>query len=394
MEIFSPSAAKRQKPATMLRRIWKKVKGSHPVDENSSQRRRRRTAVKDQTTDPSVPEEQRGDDDDSVASGVSSSSSSEGLYSIDEMIAVPTRRQNEANSPLSSSAPHVDLKFLARTHFPEFDLESLTDGESTETSDDEVMVQKREERYRTKEDQDVAVFMEIAKRMNIKSLLHLLQGHVRTQNLPPGYIREYNQAFSDKKSKVQTSLEEDEGDIQKKPLAKKKLFRWAELRDEKVRTVIHEVESLKDHKDLWWPQEDMQAIRLELIDVVQFFRKRRPKYIRAVEIVAQHTEDQYVIEEQMKRLTEDSFPRGLETHIVKMLSDHRRSTILAVLDEQKECRTCNDNAETTVHCLREQSLAYSRMSVNFAASMAKCDEIDALKANMSRWYPSPQSATI
>lgn len=389
METGPKRDSKPQEQNEMLTRLWKKVKGSHPVDV-ASRRQRRGKCVKD-TSGQSQPEEEQQNDDGS--SGSDSDSSSEGYYSLDEMITVPTRRQNgEAVAP--PDAPRVDLKFLARTHFPEFDLESIPDGETTESSDDESITQKKAELYRTKEDQDVAVFMELVKRMNIKSLLHLLQGHVRTQNLPPSYVREYTQALSTKKDDKESTSEDAENAIQKKPLEKKKHFRWAEVRDEKVRAVVHEIESIKEYKFLWWTPEEMHAIRTELIDIVQFFKKRRPNYILSVEVVAKQTESQSVIEENMKKLTEDSFPRGLETHIVKLLSDHRRNTIQAVLEEQKECRECNDNAETTMHCLHEQSLAYSRMSAKFAACMAKCDEIDALKANMSRWYGSAQAANV
>jgi hypothetical protein len=75
----------------------------------------------------------------------------------------------------------------------------------------------------------------------------------------------------------------------------------------------------------------------------------------------------------------------LETHIVKMLSQHRKSTVAAIMDEQRECKFCDDDYDTTSHCLREQSIAYSSMSTKFAYAMARCDQIEGLKASMSAW---------
>lgn len=423
-----------EEDSVMFRRIWKKFKGSHPEDDSEGAdefKESRQYDVKSgsltvnlhgETFEKSssdegdvsprgichlkpedlVPSENNGNKDDGSISSSDSSSSSDSFCSVDEGIVVPTHRigglassrggRNQASpaavdSPSNAAVPHFDLELLARTHFPDFEFESVPDGELTESSDDDSTLRKKEEKYKTKEDQDVAVFMDLAKRLNIKSLLHLLQGHVRANNPPMDYLRKYNDALD-----TSTSTQHP-GVVKMKPLAKQKQFRWAEVTDEKVRAVVHEVASIKSHKALWWTPKEMQTIRAELIDVVQFFRKRRPEYIRSIEIVARQQENESVIDEHLKLLAADTFPRGLETHIVKMLSDHRRSTIRAVLDEQQECRNCNDNEETTMHCIREQSLAYSQLSTKFASCLAKCDEIDALKASMSRWRVTPANGT-
>jgi hypothetical protein len=412
------STGSREPPSNnnMFQRIIKKFKGSHPGDEDPSTDAVKSTTVnekegasrKPEEPSASTPSEPGHDDhdhdhdhdDDSSSSGSDSSIED---YSYEEMIVVPTRRNNgEPASPpsrltagdpasrLTAGDPHnFDLQLLARTQFPDF---GVPDGELTDSSDDESLVQQKEERYKTKEDQDVAVFMDLSKRMSMKSYLHILQGHVRTQNISPEYLQHYSAALS-QSGATKSPSDETETDMVKKPLPRQKQFRWAEVANEKVRVVVCEIESIKEEKSLWWTPEEMHAIRAELIDVVKFFRKRRPNYITSVETIARHTAQESVIEDHMKKLTEDSFARGLEGHVVKMISDHRKNTIQAVLDEQKECRMCNDNAETTSHCMREQSLAYSQMSTRFAACMAKCDEIDALKANMSRWRANPPAAT-
>jgi hypothetical protein len=414
----------------MFRRILKKFKGSHPGEEEEEDLATADAGLESaaptkedvNNTSGSTHSESQGDhddddddddgddddDDDDDSSSAGSDSSSEAYFSLDEMIIVPTRKNNGQpasptaapppavaaavpTSPPHFAPPRFDLQLLARTHFPDF---GVPDGELTDSSDDESLVQQKEERYRTKEDQDVAVFMDLTKRMSMKSLLHLLQGHVRSTDPSQEYLQQYNKALSESEGrKSRSSSETAQSDMRKKPLPRQKKFRWAEVTSEKVRVVIYEIESIKEEKSLWWTPEEMQSIRSELIDVVKFFRKRRPNYIMSVETIARHQAQESVIEDHMKKLTEDSFARGLEGHVVRMLSDHRKSTIQAVLEEQKECRVCNDNSETTSHCLREQSVAYSKMSSRFAVNMAKCDEIDALKANMSRWRASPPSAT-
>jgi hypothetical protein len=288
---------------------------------------------------------------------------------------------------LEASSPSIDSSFhdsLSKTHFPEFDLESIPDGELTDVSvsddeNDESVVQQQEEKYQTQEDQDVAVFLSLAKRMSLKSVLHLLQAQALSQGyFPP-------ETLTTKRSK--TSFE-------KKPRAKRqKQFRFAEVTDHQVRAEVHEVESYKHMKELWMRPEEAHAIRTDLIETVQFFRKKRPLYTQAVEVVAQSTEPKSIIEQHMRLLTEDSYARGLEAHIVTLLSANRKETVRAVLLEQAECKSSKDDHEITSHCLREQSLAYSKLSTGFARKMGRIDEIEALKASMSQWRPSPQEAT-
>ncbi|KAL3912793.1 MAG: hypothetical protein SGARI_000972, partial [Bacillariaceae sp.] len=372
---------------------------------------------------------------------------------------------------------------LARTHFPDFFSDSeagvpgaiLSDGtDSSSDEEEDAAIERKSQKYRTKEDEDVAVFMNLAKRMSLKSLLHLLKGHVQSQRdeYSAEYMRVYNNALkhypssgdlsgsslssilttdddddlaegsADEKAVTQDPAEEEDEDSpeidvkkanqkhspkkhhhhkKKKSLPKKKCFRWAEVTGDKIRTVVHEVESVKACADLWWQPQEMHNIRADLIETVKFYRKRRPSYIQSVEIVARHAGElananpsseasppraqtaaptsnkeavaqsfnhqQQVLEDHMKSLmsAEHSYARGLETHIVKMLSDHRKSTVSAVIEEQRECKICNDDYDTTAHCLREQSTAYSSMSAKFSVAMARCDQIDALKASMSAW---------
>jgi hypothetical protein len=288
----------------------------------------------------------------------------------------------ETVSPSNATSFHDSV---AKTCFPEFDLErGIPHGELTDVSDDDEseVEEGQEEKYSTKEDEDVAVFLSLANRMSLKSLLHLLQGLARSQDLSTEYLTKYS-ALADS-DETTTTTKQAKSSV-------KKQFRFAEVSDRQVRVVVHEVESWKHIKELWMGPEEAQAIRTDLIETVQFFSKHRPMYTHSVEIVAKATETESVVENHMRQLTEDSFARGLEAHIVKLLSGNRKNTVRAVLQEQSECQLSKDNYEMTSHCLREQSLAYSQLSTGFAEKMGRCDQIIALKASMSRWRPSPEA---
>eukprot|EP00980_Cylindrotheca_fusiformis_P019365 scaffold6649_cov65-Cylindrotheca_fusiformis.AAC.2 len=168
---------------------------------------------------------------------------------------------------------------------------------------------------------------------------------------------------------------------------KKKLkqFRWAEITHGQVRATVHEVECLKPMRNLWWEAAEMRQIQMELVETVQFFRRYRHDYIESVEVIAQKSDKlpEEVVETHLKNLTKDNYTRGLEAHIVRLLSANRKRTVTAVIEEQIECAT--DGYEIRSHCLREQSLAYSKLSRTFAEKMGQCDEIIALKANLSSW---------
>ena len=439
---------RRQSSSGLLKRIWKKVKGSHNVNRGG-----RRCDVKEEeqteaegsalsepecgtfpespvvnSTTPSplyvkdvifMPNQQdvlqvgQNDDDDGSVSSASSCSmsscSSDGYYDMleQEMNTVPTieRRLSERSitvenpgerpTTLKRDAPEKPLKY-GWTHVLDIGFETIPEGEPSDGSDEDSTERKKKEAYVTKEDQDVAVFTDIATQLDMKSLVHLLQGQEGPQqNRPTSHLQPNNQALTvtgKQAESMPSAMKHPSTSPRKTPLAKKKHFRWAEVTDSRVRVVIHEVECVKDCKDMCWSPEELSVIKKELVDAVQFFRQRRQHYIHAIEIVARGNQGESVIEDHMKQLMADSSPRGLETHIVKMLYDHRKSAIQAVLDKQRECKSRNDPPACTARCIREQSLAYSQMNIRFSCSMARCDEIEALQAKMSRWRVAPASA--
>ena len=306
---------------------------------------------------------------------------------------------------------------------PELDL--ITDDGSNSGSEatEENSVQR--EKYSSKVDQDVAVFMMIAEKLSVTSLVHLLQGHVRAQQFHTWHYDTLVALEQEKQKKALTQIEESTSsssssstsDFESPKKKRRKSFRFATIRNGDVRTVVHEIESISTPEyinDIWWNGNEMMSFRCNAIDTVRHYRKHRKKYIDAIESIVMSagssssgTESHHsdsdtshnnstrknnstmspTVESAVKVLTIDSYARGLETHICTILSRARTEMIEALLEEQAECQKCGDSYNVSAESLRGQSLAYSTTSVQFAIALGHVDHIEALKAAMSVWTP-------
>lgn len=260
---------------------------------------------------------------------------------------------------------------LKQTPFPKIQEDELPGAITASDSEDE---SEKRRKYDSKEDEDVAVFMAIANKMSIKSLMHLMQGHARALNFPNDHLKSMAETVASSSKPA------------KKPVKK---FRFDE-EDGRVKTITHTIDSLKQHKELWISGEEMNDIRYDAIQAVNYFRTYEPLYSEAVETIANSYRDtspqaEMILEDAMRKIIQEGFARGLEPHIVSLLSNRRTELVRAVLAEQKECRMCKDSFEISSQCLREQSLAYSKQSTFFADKIAECDHIEALKACLSSW---------
>lgn len=299
--------------------------------------------------------------------------------------------EEEASESASQSHMHRPAKRYRFDNMPFPEFSSAV--EVTDSSSDEESVQQRDAEYQTKEDEDVAVFLNLTKRMSLQSLLHLLQGAARAQNnitdttsVDSHPMMEYSVLLSGSRRSSKKAEETATADAGQQPgVVKQKKFRFAEISENRVREVVHPIESYKDVPGLWWTNEQMMEIRTDEIRVVKHFRKYRPQFIQSVETLVRANESPAVLEQHMRHLTEESFARGLETHSVLCIRERRKSHIAAVLQEQQDCRDAGDSYELASHCIREQSIAYSQQLAAFAFRMAKCDHIEALKASMSSW---------
>jgi hypothetical protein len=183
-----------------------------------------------------------------------------------------------------------------KTHIPEIDIEfevaSFDDAENEYSHFREL-----ERQYNTKEDADVAVFLKIVERMPLKSLLHLLQGHVRSQHQDQYTI---------------TATE-------KSPEKRKKEFRWAESSDKTVIKEVNEVDALKGVKELWFGDSELMDIRRDLVRQIRFFMRHHKERLESLEIIVAGEDPEYTLEQHMKALTKHSIARGLEGHMSKLI---------------------------------------------------------------------------
>jgi hypothetical protein len=269
----------------------------------------------------------------------------------------------------------VENKFLPSPDADETSIMSEDDGGAAERV-------KSFEKFQSQEEQDVAVFMSLAKKMDISSLIFILQGHAKAQNLP---------ASAQAQAAIKISG--------KKAVKGPKQFRFAVANDDMVKCVYHVVASVKENTDMWWSDVEMKQIRGAAIQDVKYYRKYRSDFKQTVELLANAgvTNDgafsEATIQANMKKLMEDSYARGLEVHIVNLLSDLRKETVRAVLEEQAECRMSGDSPDVTAESLREQSMAYTIQSRTFALKLAQCDQVEALKATLSSQWGDKDSTS-
>jgi hypothetical protein len=337
--------------------------------------------------------------------------------------ACPTTRYEFYNVHQSKKTKYPQLVL------PELDMTDDSSRTSTGSSDEENSVQR--EKYSNKVDQDVAVFLMIAEKLSVTSLVHLLQGHVRSQQYHTWHFDTINaiQQEKDQSMLIQIEQQNDDAVVQHIKKKRKKSFRFATIRNGDVRTIVHEIESIRINNsdnnnnyvnedyntdDIWWSQADMMTFRINAIETVKHYRKYRKKYIQAIESIvtdigttnananasttyantnANETStstklmDRNIVETALKVLTMDSYARGLETHICTVLSKTRNEMMECILEEQMECKQNNDSDTIRIESIRLQSLAYSVSSVHFAKLLGQVDHIEALKAMMSSWTP-------
>lgn len=280
-------------------------------------------------------------------------------------------------------------KLLRKTSFPALDAEhvpELSSLPSEEISSDEESVARRREKYRTKEDEDVAVFLEISKKLSTKSLIFLLQNHARSMhNIPEA---ELNAALQRRAEQA----ERDEAASKPQAIRKVKQFRFAQVANDKVRAVIHEIPR-NDQDELeasvcWWNQADYSAIRLEAAQLARFYRKHEPDFLDSVAVLADPGASPDAVETNMKAMMQNLNTRGLEAHMARTLSAPRKLAVRAVLEQQEICNKDTSGAvpyDVSCECLRQASLEQSASNRCFARRMGEYDQIEALKASLSRW---------
>lgn len=164
-----------------------------------------------------------------------------------------------------------------------------------------------------------------------------------------------------------------------------KHFRWSEVTDtDDVRVEIHEVESWKDHPDLWWNANDFQIIKQGVVEAIRFCKAYHRNHIELLEEIIHSEEisietDYLMIE--LAASSSDSFSRGLEGHMSKLFNRYRKKHSRKVLNAQVACRCKDQSQEEAWNVLREHSMEKSKGLSAFSRRMGEFDEIQAIAAN-------------
>jgi hypothetical protein len=296
---------------------------------------------------------------------------------------------------------------LVKTRFPDFHLNVIPSGCTSgngspvvieDDSDDEPeFVEARKEAYRGKVDKDVAVFLRLAEQMSPESLIFLLQGQARAQNLNQEYLEEckkrHDTILEDSDNSVDRSSSSNKKEDQRgRSLANKKAkhFRFAEVTNNEARTVVYELEPMKEEskRDLWWQEDEVYEIRQNAIYTVKFFRRYCEDYIGSIEkIFEAKSTTEPEIQRLIKKLSIYSFTRGLEGHIVPLFANRRSLYRRSVIEWQREIEDeFGKDYDRCSEALAEASIVHTHFCSEFAATLGQIDHVEALKASMSQWH--------
>jgi len=308
---------------------------------------------------------------------------------------------------LLSSLAHKLL--LRKTSFPELldddadesvpGLAALEESGDISSDSDEESVERRRQEYHQKEEQDVAVFLEISQRLSSESLLFLLQNHARTvlyNNIPPAQLDAVLQQQSKQRQETTAATE-------KKIPKRIQHFRFAVVTHDQVRAVVHEIprNDVPDdgvvHQCLWWTREEYAATKTEAAQLARFYRRHEPAFLQRLAVLARVESDPEEVQQNLQALFRLNYAhptRGLETHMARLLSAPRKRIVQAVLMEQQNLRSRvedeskSDDGDDHAEHLRQVSLAQSASNRAFARRMGDYDQMEALQAIASRWRRS------
>jgi hypothetical protein len=137
------------------------------------------------------------------------------------------------------------------------------------------------------------------------------------------------------------------------------------------------VESCKGMTELWWDPTELFSFRWRACSEVDNYQGNGSHFISCVEAIA-NQEDVNQVVDCLLHLTAPPYCdiRGLESHIVDLLSMQRSIVVKAVLDEQRRSMTHDNDTKATN--LRRVSKAISALSTRASERLAKCDEYIAL----------------
>lgn len=274
---------------------------------------------------------------------------------------------------------------MRKNHAPDLEEVSCDSSVSSIDSQDKECVEEEkqlvEAKYNSKEDEDVAVFMNLAKNLPVSSLLFLLQNSVKAQNFPLAYDLPQSQPKPTRLSKV-------------------KKFRFAEISGGAVRQVVHIIPRNDEDCEapLWWTEQETKQMRSGALYLVMAYRKSQElldSFSESIEYLAdsyQHdksSDDKHdlLLENHVKYLTSNKqalpLVRGLEIHIAPFFEESKQAYTEAVIDEQDLCNGISYDESSAR--IRKAARSASIQSRSLARKIGLCDQIIALTACMASW---------
>ncbi|CAJ1959527.1 unnamed protein product [Cylindrotheca closterium] len=166
-------------------------------------------------------------------------------------------------------------------------------------------------------------------------------------------------------------------------------IRWSEKSDDPdaLNVTVHEVECIKDRTDMWWQGSEFDTMKKSVTEAIRFCKSYNRNHVELLEDIMRCDclEDEDLMKDLLKDLlstsdsASESFLRGLEGHLSKLISKHRMRHSKKVLSVQKGLKDSR-TLEETWELLREESLDKSQLLSAFARRMGQFDEMVVAKA--------------
>jgi len=165
-----------------------------------------------------------------------------------------------------------------------------------------------------------------------------------------------------------------------------------------VNVTVHEVESFKDQKGIWWNGSEFQNIKQCVNETVRFCKAYNRNHVELLEDIMRCDclEDEDLMNNLLKDLlstsiassgfssSPSSFLRGLEGHLSKHINKHRKRHNRKVLNAQEVACNSDKTLEETWEILRDESMERSQPLQAFARRMGQFDEMVAANAQKTR----------
>ncbi|KAL3936030.1 MAG: hypothetical protein SGBAC_008560 [Bacillariaceae sp.] len=175
-------------------------------------------------------------------------------------------------------------------------------------------------------------------------------------------------------------------------------IRWSDQENNDpnaLNVTVHEVECIKDRTDMWWQTTEFVSIKQGVSEAIRFCKAYNRNHVELLEDIMRCDclEDEDLMTDLLKDLlstcdskaSSESFLRGLEGHLSKVINKYRKRHSRKVLSAQEGLRDDDNNTlEESWELLREESLDKSQPLSAFARRMGQFDEMVVAKSQKTR----------